>query len=310
MNKKYKESDVIKKSIVLPAFFPSSMENEKDFLESIKLLKENYIDIVEFYYKGNNKENIKKYLNKYGFKSIYLAAMKAKQENLNLSSLSQEIREKSIEEIKKCIDDAYFYNSESLLVNSGKRPMIVSIDDKEKNIEAAYEYFKQSLLIILEYIEKKSKNYKLKLTLEPGDTDVDSFSLIGPTDLSIGLIKELREKYENVSLTIDTSHLLQLGEDPITSIKKTFPYCNHIHLANCIIKDKSHELYGDKHPEFGVEGGEINLNELNDMIEEIKKLYKKTDLILGLEIIYRNKNNNKNYEFNYFKNTTEKLNWI
>jgi tagatose-1,6-bisphosphate aldolase len=46
------------------------------------------------------------------------------------------------------------------------------------------------------------------------------------------------------------------------------------------------------------------------MIEEIKKLYKKTDLILGLEIIYRNKNNNKNYEFNYFKNTTEKLNWI
>jgi len=301
MNKKYKESDVIKKSIVLPAFFPSSMENEKYFLESIKLLKEYSIDVVEFYYKGNNRENVKKYLDTYGLKSIYLAAMKAKQENLNLSSLSKEIREKSIKEIKKCIDDAYFYNSEAILLNSGRRP------HKKEDNKNAYDCFKDSMIRLLDYAYRESKNYKLEVTIEPGDTDVDSFSLIGHTDLAIKLIQELRGKYENISLTMDTSHLIQLGEDPIKSIEKAFPYCKHVHLANCIIRDKSHELYGDKHPEFGIEGGEIYLDKFNNIVEEIKKLYRKTDLILGLEIIYRN--NNKNTVFNFYKNTTKKVNW-
>jgi len=54
---------------------------------------------------------------------------------------------------------------------------------------------------------------------------------------------------------MDTSHLRQLNETPLDSIKKAFPYCNHIHLVNCIVKDKTSNLYGDKHHEFGIEGG-------------------------------------------------------
>jgi len=40
--------------------------------------------------------------------------------------------------MKKCIDDAYFYNSFSMLVNSGQSP-----DNGEDKI--AYEYLKKSL---------------------------------------------------------------------------------------------------------------------------------------------------------------------
>jgi len=300
---------VIADSIVLPAFFPSSMENDKDFLEAIKLLKKYDIDVVEFYYKGNGRENIKKNLFRYGLRSIYLGAMKTKQENLNLSSLSREIRGRSLQEMQKSIDDAYFYNSESILVNSGRRPMSISINDKENDIEAAYEYLKKSLIILLEYIDKKAKDYKLKLTLEPGDTEVDSFSLIGHTDLAIKLIQELREKYENVSLTMDTSHLIQLGEDPIKSIEKAFLYSNHIHLANCIINDKSHELYGDKHPEFGVNKGEINLEKVKNILYRIKKIYENNKLVLALEIIYRKVGNiTVDDEINYFTDTMGKMN--
>ena len=53
---------------------------------------------------------------------------------------------------------------------------------------------------------------------------------------------------------MDTSHLIQLDEKLLDCIKKALPYCNHIHLANCVIKDKLHELYGDKHTEFGSDG--------------------------------------------------------
>jgi len=129
----------------------------------------------------------------------------------------------------------------------------------------AYEYLKKSLEELLKYMDEKAKDYRLNLTLEPGDTSVDSFSLIGNTDLAIKLVREIREKYKNFGLTMDTSHLRQLNEEPLDSIKKAFPYCNHIHLANCIIKDKTLNLYGDKHPEFGIEGGEISVKEIKNI---------------------------------------------
>ena len=298
---------MIANSIVLPAFFPSSMDNEKSFLEAIKLLNEYGIDVVEFYYKSNDKDRIKKYLDKYGFRSIFLAAMKAKQENLNLSSLDENTRKRSLLEIQKCVDGAYFYNSESILVNSGKRPMSKSVLDKDNNLDNAYKYLKESLILLLEYINKKSRDYKLNLTLEPGDTDVDSFSLIGDTDIAIRLIQELREKHKNVSLTMDTSHIIQLGENPIVSIEKALPYCNHIHLANCIIKDKSHALYGDKHPEFGAEDSELSLKDAKLIFNHVKKIYENSIPIIGLEIIFRNNQTKGMNEYTYFNNIMKKV---
>jgi len=289
---------VFEKSIVLPAFFPNSMENTQHFLNVIKIISNYGISFVEFYYKGNKKEVIREYLVKYNIKSIYLGAMAAKQKGLNLSSQKEKLRGKAVQELKKCIDDAYFYGSRSLLLNSGQRP-----DNGEYDI--AYECLKKSLKELLKYIDVSAKDYKLNLTLEPGDTRVDSFSLIGNTDLAIKLVQEIREKYKKFGLTMDTSHLRQLDEKPLDSIKKTFPYCNHIHLANCIIKDKTSNLYGDKHPEFGIEGGEISIEELRNILETIKEIYEGSELIVGLEVICRKKNNKE--EIYYFKNIMENL---
>jgi len=274
------------------------MENTPHFLNAIKTLKNYDICAIEFYYKGNDRKTIKEYLISHDIKSIYLGAMAAKQKNLNLSSSNKESREKSIQEMKKCIDDAYFYNSYSILVNSGRRP-----DNGEDQI--AYEYLKKSLEELLEYIDGKAKDYKLNLTLEPGDTEIDSFSLVGNTDLAIKLVREIREQHKNFGLTMDTSHLRQLDEEPLDSIKKAFPYCHHIHLANCIIKDKTSNLYGDKHPEFGIEGGEISIEEIRDILKTIKEMYEESDLVVGLEIICRKGDHQE--EIEHFKNTMKKL---
>ncbi|MCJ7449935.1 MAG: sugar phosphate isomerase/epimerase, partial [Bacteroidales bacterium] len=211
----------------------------------------------------------------------------------------KELREESVYEMKKCIDGAYFYGSNSLLINSGRRP------ENEKD-EIAYEYLKKSLEELLKYIDVSAKGCRLNLTLEPGDTSVDSFSLIGNTDLAIKLVREIREKYKNFDLTMDTSHLRQLNEEPLDSIKKAFPYCNHIHLANCIIKDKTSNLYGDKHPEFGIEGGEISIEELRNILETIKKIYEGSELMVGLEIICRKEDHEE--EIDYFKSIMKDLN--
>jgi len=289
---------VLKRSIVLPAFFPGSMEDTKHFLNTIETLKDYNISFVEFYYKGTDKQTIKEYLIDHNIKSIYLGAIAAKQRNLNLSSLNKVLREESVQEMKKCIDDAYFYGSYSILVNSGRKP-----DSGEEEI--AYEYLKKSLEELLKYIDISAKDYKLYLTLEPGDIGIDSFSLVGNTDLAIKLVREIREQYKNFGLTMDTSHLRQLDEEPLDSIKKTFSYCNHIHLANCIIKDKTSNLYGDKHPEFGIEGGEISIKEIREILETIKKIYEGFELMVGLEIICRKEDFKE--EIDYFKNIIKDL---
>ena len=237
-------------------------------------------------------------MNSHDINSIYLGAMAAKQKNLNLSSQYKELREESVQEMKKCIDDAYFYGASSLLLNSGRRP------DNGEN-EIAYECLKKSLEGLLKYIDVSAKDYKLNLTLEPGDIDVGSFQLIGHTDFAIKLTRDIRKKYNNFGLTMDTSHLRQLDEEPLDSIKKAFPYCNHIHLANCIIKDKTSNLYGDKHPEFGIEGGEISIEELRNIQESIKKIYEESELMVGLEIICRKEDYKE--EINYFKNIMKNL---
>lgn len=289
---------MFEKSIILPAFFPSSIENVQHFLNAIRNLNNYDICSIEFYYKGNDRKTIKEYLISHDIKSIYLGAMAAKQKNLNLSSLNKDLREKSIQEMKKCINDAYFYGSYSILINSGRSP-----DNGEDEI--AYEYLKKSLEKLLKYIDASAKDYKLNLTLEPGDTRIDSFSLIGNTDLAIKLVREIRGKYKNFGLTMDISHLRQLEEEPLDSIKKAFPYCNHIHLANCIIRDKTSNLYGDKHPEFGIEGGEISIEELRNILETIKKIYEGSELIVGLEIICRKEDYKE--EIDYFKNMMKNL---
>ena len=76
-------------------------------------------------------------------------------------------------------------------------------------------------------------------------------------------------------------------------------------MANCIIKDRTSNLYGDKHPEFGIDGGEINIEEISDILKTIKEIYEGSELIVGLEIIFRKEDHKE--EIDYFKNTMKSL---
>ncbi len=289
----------MQKSIVLSTFFPGSINSLDKFLKAIELVKKYNLSLIEFYYEGSRKDMIKEALEKGKLKTVYLGAMASKRKGLNPSSLNEVLRERTVEEMKRCIDDSYFYGSTSLLINSGKRP-----DIKEKE-SGAYNCLRKSIIKLLEYAKEVKKDYILNISLEPGDTNIDSFELVGSTDLAIKLAQDVGRKYTNFYLTMDTSHLRQLNEFPLKSIKQAFIYCHHIHLANCILKDKDSALYGDKHPEFGINKGEFSNNDIKRIYEEIVKLYKDNEIIVGLEIICREDN-----EIYFFERTVKGLSWL
>ncbi|GAA0180982.1 hypothetical protein SH2C18_35810 [Clostridium sediminicola] len=287
------------KSIVLPAFFPSSKNSADGFIGALKIIKGYDIDLIEFYYGGDNKQIVKEEIEKNNLQSIYLGAIATKTQKLNLSSLDESLRRKSVEVIKNCIDDAYYYNSTSLLINSGPRP------DSKENLSLALNSFNKSIEEVLQYTNEIAKDYLLDITLETGDIDVDYCELIGNTDYSIDVVKNIRKKYKNLYITMDTSHLKQLNESPIESIIKAKEFCSHIHLANCVLKDKMSKLYGDKHPEFGILNGEYSLEDIEKIYNQINEIYKENKLVIGAEIICWD-----GEEVSLFQNTVENMKWF
>ena len=108
--------------------------------------------------------------------------------------------------------------------------------------------------------------------------------LSGPTEDSLLIAKSIKEKYKMFWLTMDTSHIAQLGEDPERSLILAAPYCDHVHIANCIL-DSGSSLYGDKHPSFDIDSVVYSRTQLKLLTSIIIGNYRHRDLTIGIEII-------------------------
>jgi len=80
----------------------------------------------------------------------------------------------------------------------------------------------------------------------------------------------VKAKHENFGLTIDLSHIPLLGESIEESLTLAKDHLIHTHIGNCQMKDASLPSYGDKHPRFGVQGGE---NDSGDLAEFLSTLF-------------------------------------
>jgi len=125
----------------------------------------------------------------------------------------------------------------------------------------------------------KLKPHNITIMLEPFDADIDKKFLYGPIDECAKLAAEICAKHNNFGFELDVAHLPLLGETFEHAIKTVAPKLKRVHLGNCILKDKSNPLYGDQHPPIGIEGGEIDIPELTQILG------------LLLEIKYLNKQN-------------------
>lgn len=173
-------------------------------------------------------------------------------EKLDLNSPTPQQRELAISRIKSAVDEAYSLGARQLGVLSGPTP---TVEKREK----AKELLIDSLLQICSYAKSKGS---LGITLEIFDRDIDKRRLIGSTEDGVQVAAEVRKHYSSFGLLVDLSHLPLLGESAEYALKTASDYLSHIHIGNCVLKDKSHPAYGDKHPRFGIAGGENDVDEL------------------------------------------------
>jgi sugar phosphate isomerase/epimerase len=182
--------------------------------------------------------------------------------NLDLNSTIPQQRDAAISMIKGGIDEAYMLGAKQLAVLSGPAPA------KDKYAQAR-ALLADSLTQICSYAQSKGE---LGITMEIFDRDYDKKRLIGPTSEAVEVAKEVKRHYPNFGLMIDLSHLPLLKETPDFAVKTARDHLTHVHVGNCIMKDKNHPAYGDKHPPFGLAAGENDVEEVKLFLKALLEI--------------------------------------
>lgn len=142
---------------------------------------------------------------------------------------------------------------------------------KEKRNEARQSLI-YSLRELCEYAKRKGTSYTLVVTMDNYGIDVDKRFLIGPTRGAGKIAQRIREEFDNFGLTLDQSHLSQVRESPSVVLEKAREYVVHVHSANCVVQDRTHPAYGNQHPRFGIEAGEMDVREVSEFLWTLQRI--------------------------------------
>lgn len=192
-------------------------------------------------------------------KCVYLGGITILNEGLNLSSLDENVRTEAFRRLSSLMDDAEDLGAALFLVSSGPDP---GGDLRNE----ALDQLKKSICALCEHASDIATGQPITVTLEHYDRDVHRRFLLGPSSETSQFAHAVRAEHANFGITLDQSHLAQLGETPSAALKELGDTVCHVHLANCLIRDGSSPLYGDCHPPFGIDGGEVGADEISSFL--------------------------------------------
>ena len=244
--------------------FPEVMKGEGPIIETLEeILSNDFFTAVEITHIKDDKvrEEVKEMLESSHVVSAYGAQPVLLSGKLDLNSLNEEERSIAVAEVKKCIEEAAYLGTRGVAVLSGPHPG----DGLESE---AIQKLQQSLEELCDYSQKHQLNFEL----ESFDFDVDKKCLIGKSDLAADVAREVRKKYSNFGLILDLSHFPLQYEQTREALKNAIEFITHLHIGNCVLRDKSHAAYGDQHPRFGVERGETDIEQVKEFFAALFEL--------------------------------------
>jgi sugar phosphate isomerase/epimerase len=265
------------KSVCTNLVFPESRKSIDEFRRMTAFLNEKGIGCVEFYHDGPERGKIGKVLAESGLEGVYIAVIPSKEGKLWLCDTDHDAKDAAVRMLKNCIDEAAANGIGNILINSGRLTEDVEegLDALADSVEQAYEY-------------AAGKNYSLRFSLEPCDSVMDAFHLVGPYHRAVGFADKMRKRGFPLELTMDTAHTVEEGEDFSAAVTAAKPYCNHVHFANCRVDNPADPFYGDKHIGFEFSGSVWTPETLTEMFHKLRALYPGDEpLRLALEVLCR-----------------------
>lgn len=167
-----------------------------------------------------------------------------------LCSVNPPARRSAVELCKSLIEMAHEVSAASLMLISGRDPGPGRRSD-------ALQALEESLDALCRFA---TSGGPLTLSLETFARLSPPFQLVGPTVEAAKLVDRVGKSHKNFRLTIDLSHLAQLGEDPVASIIGLGARVRHLHLSTCAIAPGEAPA-GDVHLSFDAAGVSVTLHD-------------------------------------------------
>lgn len=165
------------------------------------------------------------------------------KEQLNLSSLDSELREKSIRRACELVHLSAECGTTKLSLVSGSDPGDALRDEAMKGFSEA----------IVRIGEEVSQYEGMLMQIEPLDRFAHKCQLIGPTRETVEWMTALRPDCPKLYLAWDSAHVALNQEDLAESLRLAAPLISQLHLANAIL-DPQTAGFGDYHMKFGEPG--------------------------------------------------------
>ena len=283
----YSWTDFFHLGVVVSAFYPEVRDRKGPVVEVVrKLAADPFFQAMEF--SGAEDPAVRKELinvaRASGKSRVFAGGSYCRAGQNNLHDLDEAKRQKALRNVEKIIDEAIDYGCAILYVMGFEAP---AAPERSR----ALEKFAGSLAALSDYARRRNPSSPLTISVENFYILSEVPFLIGPTRELAQVLRDLRRDHPSVGLTFDTSHILQLQEDLPSTYWAVQDVIAHIHLSNCLIKDKSSPFFGDKHPPYGLPGSEIGIPELAAFLKVLKqaghfsRTYPTGKPVLSLEVI-------------------------
>ena len=250
-------------SVVHALAYPTAQPGEAYYVDSVKrLANDDFFSVIEIVWLKDPelRKTVREIAESAHVTTTYGAQPALLSQKLDLSSADDSNRKRAVDQMKSCVDEAADLGAERMSLLSG-------FYRGEQQREESMRLLVDSLNEICSYGEQKH----MPIMLEAFDREVEKKCVIGPAEDAASLTRAVRRNHPDFGIMYDMAHGPLLNETANHGLNLLKRYLVHIHLGNCVKSDSTHPAFGDKHPRFGVRGGEHDVEEL---VRFIKILFK------------------------------------
>jgi sugar phosphate isomerase/epimerase len=108
----------------------------------------------------------------------------------------------------------------------------------------------------------------LPVVLEIFDHDMDKKALVGTCATAATVARAVKRDFPDFGLLHDLSHIYLCHEEPARHFPLIREHLVAMHMGSSV-SDRSHPLFGDTHPLFGMAGGDCGVPQLRDFIRTL-----------------------------------------
>ncbi|RYE88837.1 MAG: sugar phosphate isomerase/epimerase [Hyphomicrobiales bacterium] len=245
-------SSLYQAGVVHAAAYASASSKGPDTI--LPLIHELSIDAIEGSW-AEGDEAARSILSWSGCDIVYVAGGLMRSRSIDPSATDPDARSAMLAAMRKIVDAANWYDARLLLISAGPD---VAVHERAGAIAALGATLRE----LCRYAEQTRPQDPLWVTFENFDRELDQKRLLGPTVETAALIADIRRDHGNIGMTLDMSHVAQLGEDFAQAVATAGELVVHAHVANCGLDAAMPRAFGDSHCRFGMPGGRLGADDV------------------------------------------------